>query len=58
MDFKKVDVYHQCGAWSGATAPAGRLHVTPLQRGVFTYRLRCTGPGGASRKASITVTVG
>ena len=53
-----LDACEASGAWSGATAPAGRLHVTPLQRGAFTYRLRCTGPGGASRKASITVTVG
>lgn len=46
------------GAWIGRKPPAGRLQFVPTQAGVFTYRLRCTGPGGAVKKGSVTVTVG
>lgn len=45
------------GAWSGARAASGRLDVTATRRGVYTYRLNCSGPGG-SRQAAVSVTVG
>ena len=46
------------GAWLGSKPPGGRLMVTATRAGVFTYKLRCTGPGGAVKKTSVTVTVG
>ncbi|MBK6866004.1 MAG: hypothetical protein IPG91_22115 [Ideonella sp.] len=46
------------GAWVGRKPPAGRLQFVPTEPGVFTYRLRCTGPEGAVKNAKITVTVG
>ena len=46
------------GAWAGRKPPAGRLQFVPLKPGVFTYRLRCTGPGGAVKSGGVTVTVG
>jgi uncharacterized repeat protein (TIGR03803 family) len=46
------------GAWAGRKPPGGRLQFLPTKPGVFTYRLRCTGPDGAKRNASVVVTVG
>ncbi len=45
------------GAWSGAKPVAGRITVTPVRAGIFTYRLLCIGPSGP-KAASVTVTVG
>lgn len=46
------------GAWAGRKPPAGKVQYAQVKPGVYTYRLRCSGPGGAVRNASVTVTVG
>lgn len=46
------------GAWLGRKPPGGRQQEVQLTPGIYNYRLRCTGPGGAMRNANIVVTVG
>ncbi|MBS0446816.1 MAG: hypothetical protein JSR59_12810 [Proteobacteria bacterium] len=45
------------GAWSGPRTIGGCIDVTPLQRGLYTYRLTCRGAAGPV-SASVTVSVG
>lgn len=46
------------GAWLGTKPPGGRLQFVATRPGIYTYRLRCSGPSGAQNSARITVTVG
>jgi hypothetical protein len=44
------------GGWSGSEPASGKQRATPIV-GATTYTLTCTGPGGASNPASVTVYV-
>ena len=52
-----LDSCQASGAWTGSKPPAGKLDVTPIKPGAYTYHLKCTGPSGP-KSATVIVTVG
>ncbi|MBS0446815.1 MAG: hypothetical protein JSR59_12805 [Proteobacteria bacterium] len=51
-----LDACFASGAWSGRKPIGGQLKVTPTKRGLYVYRLACTG-GGVTKTTVVTVSV-